>query len=142
VCLPSKVYRRLFRGVQLATLFVASWCAEARQRCTRRARPAQFASTSTHMSHMHRIIQYTYVGAGEVVDGGLGQHGVVLELRLAERRGVASNDDELGLAGSQGLEGRLVAERHLTRLHDQGQTGVDAVGILLALLGGHCVGMW
>lgn len=44
------------------------------------------------------------------MDGGLGQHAVVLELRLAERRSVASNDDELGLAGSEALEGRLVAE--------------------------------
>jgi hypothetical protein len=31
----------------------------------------------------------TYVVAGEVVDLGLGKHGVVLELGLAERRGVA-----------------------------------------------------
>jgi hypothetical protein len=52
----------------------------------------------------------TYVVAREVVDGGLGQHAVVLELRLAERRSVASNDDELGLAGSEALEGRLVTK--------------------------------
>jgi hypothetical protein len=52
----------------------------------------------------------TYVVAGEVVDGGLGQHAVVLELTLAERRSVASNDDELGLAGSEALEGRLVSK--------------------------------
>jgi hypothetical protein len=44
------------------------------------------------------------------VDGGLGQHAVVLELTLAERRSVASNDDELGLAGSEALEGRLVTQ--------------------------------
>lgn len=35
----------------------------------------------------------TYVVTAEVVDGGLGQHGVVLELRLPQRRGVASDDD-------------------------------------------------
>jgi len=40
----------------------------------------------------------TYVVTGEVVDVGLGKHGVVLELTLAERRGVASNDDKLGLS--------------------------------------------
>jgi hypothetical protein len=45
-----------------------------------------------------------------VVDRGLGQHGVVLELRLPQRRGVASDDDELRLAGTQALEGGLVAE--------------------------------
>lgn len=44
------------------------------------------------------------------MDGGLGQHAVVLELRLAERGSVASNDDELGLAGAEGLEGRLVTK--------------------------------
>ena len=52
----------------------------------------------------------TYVVTREVVDRGLGQHAVVLELRLAERRSVASNDDELGLAGSEALEGRLVSK--------------------------------
>lgn len=52
----------------------------------------------------------TYVVAREVVDGGLGQHAVVLKLRFAERRSVSSNDDELGLAGSEALEGRLVTK--------------------------------
>ena len=45
-----------------------------------------------------------------MVDVGLGEHGVVLELRLAERWGVTSNDDELGLSGAESLEGRLVSE--------------------------------
>lgn len=40
----------------------------------------------------------TYIVTGEVVDVGLGKHGVVLEFTLPERRGVASNDDELGLS--------------------------------------------
>lgn len=52
----------------------------------------------------------THVVAVEVVDSGLGEHAVVLELRLAERRGVASNDDELGLSAAERLEGGLVAE--------------------------------
>lgn len=52
----------------------------------------------------------TYVVAGEVVDGGLGEHGVVLKLRLAERGGVAGNDDKLGLARAEALEGGLVTE--------------------------------
>lgn len=62
----------------------------------------------------------TYVVAAEVVDGGLGQHGVVLELRLAQRGGVAGNDDELGLASTEGLESRLVAQSDLSRLHHCG----------------------
>jgi len=44
------------------------------------------------------------------VDSGLSEHAVVLKLRLAKRRSVASNDDELGLAGTKRLEGRLVSE--------------------------------
>ena len=44
------------------------------------------------------------------MDSGLAEHAVVLELRLAERRRVASNDDELGLAGTKRLEGGLVSE--------------------------------
>lgn len=44
----------------------------------------------------------TYVGSSVVVDGGLGQHGVVLQLRLAERRSVARDHDQLGLARAEG----------------------------------------
>jgi hypothetical protein len=99
----------------------------------------------------------TYVVAREVVDRSLGQHGVVLELTLAERRSVGSNEDQLGLAGTQGLDGGLVAEgdwrakiisdlifdinliemsRTLSRLHHQRQTAGEGVTGLLAL-GGH-----
>lgn len=53
----------------------------------------------------------TYVVSGKVVNVGLGQHGVVLELALAQRRSVASNDNQLGLASAQTLEGRLVSQR-------------------------------
>jgi hypothetical protein len=52
----------------------------------------------------------TYVVAVEVVDGGLGKHAVVLKLGLAERRGVAGDEDQLGLAGAKTLEGRPVAQ--------------------------------
>lgn len=44
------------------------------------------------------------------MDRGLGQHGVVLELRLPQRRRVAGDDNELGLSSAQALEGGLVAE--------------------------------
>lgn len=59
----------------------------------------------------------TYVVAVEVVDRGLGQHGVVLQLGLPQRRGVAGDEDELCLAGAEGLEGRLVSEHDLAGLH-------------------------
>lgn len=52
----------------------------------------------------------SYVVAAEVVDGSLGKHGVVLELRLAERGSVAGDDDELGLVRAKALQGRLVAQ--------------------------------
>lgn len=44
----------------------------------------------------------------EVVDSGLGQHGVVFQLRLSQDWGVGSNDDQLGLTLSQSLDGGLV----------------------------------
>ena len=44
------------------------------------------------------------------MDRGFGQHGVVLEFRLAEGRCVAGDDDELSLAVAEGLEGALVSE--------------------------------
>jgi hypothetical protein len=84
---------------------------------------------------------------------GLGKHSVVLKLRLPQRRSVASNDDELGLASSQALQGRLVAESDpiqvslalaefallnvLARLHHKREARVDGVGGSLVLLGCH-----
>lgn len=63
----------------------------------------------------------------------LSKHRIVLQLRLAEWWGVASNDDQLGLSVSQGFECGLVSEFILARLHHQRQTGVDRVGCLLGL---------
>lgn len=103
-------------------------------------------------------VRGTHVGAAVVVDGSLGQHGVVLQLRLAKRRGVASNQNQLGLARSQGcqdivvsmqpqsfsidlkrtLESGLVTQNDLTRLHHQGKARVQGVtGLGLLLGGGH-----
>lgn len=59
----------------------------------------------------------TYVVAGEVVNGSLGKHGVVLELRLAERGSVGGDDDELGLAVTEGLQGRLVSQSDWMQKH-------------------------
>lgn len=67
----------------------------------------------------------TYVVAREVVDGGLGEHGVVLELALAEGRSVGRDDDQLGFARAQSLHGRLSTQGDLTGLHHQGEPGVD-----------------
>lgn len=49
----------------------------------------------------------TYVVAVEVVNGGLGEHGVVLKLGLAQRRAVSGDEDQLGLARAESLHGGL-----------------------------------
>lgn len=102
-----------------------------------------------------------------MVDWGLGQHGVVLQLRLAQRRGVAGDEDQLGLAGAESclfdvlsvtandfecaeggapclgeeeltLERGLVTQNNLTRLHHKCETGVEGItGLGLLLGGGH-----
>lgn len=68
-----------------------------------------------------------------MVNNGLRKHGVVLNLGLPERGAVARDDDELSLTLAERLEGRLVAEGVLARLHDEGKAGVDALLRLLLL---------
>lgn len=63
-----------------------------------------------------------------MVHVGLGKHRVILDLRLAEGRAVIADDDELGLARSQGLEGGLVAQGVLARLHHKREARVDGFG--------------
>ena len=84
--------------------------------------PKRAANERNHLLRRSRVLYWTtYVGTGVVVDGGLGHHGVVLELRLAERRGVGGDDDKLGLAGAERLEGALVSEGDATTLEDKGE---------------------
>lgn len=44
----------------------------------------------------------------EVVNLSLGQHSVVFQFRLSQNWGVTSNDNQLSLGGSQGLDNGLV----------------------------------
>jgi len=83
----------------------------------------------------------TEVGVVAVVVGdvALAEHGVVLNLRLAEGRAVARDDDELSLAAAERLDGGLVAEAVLATLHDKRQLGVDVVRRLLLVL---CVSIY
>lgn len=53
----------------------------------------------------------------------------VFQLGLAEGRAVGGNEDQLGLAGADGLHGGLGAHGDLAGLHDQGETGGDAVAV-------------
>eukprot|EP00960_Hanusia_phi_P063703 765542-Hanusia_phi.AAC.1 len=63
----------------------------------KRHRRSWFRSTSSFLTS--RIM----------VNVGLGEHSVVLDLRLAEGRAVVADDDELALARPEGLEGGLVS---------------------------------
>jgi hypothetical protein len=74
------------------------------------------------------------VVATEVVDVGLAEHGVVLDLRLAERGDVGGDDDELGLAVPEGLQGLLDAHDVLAGLHHKLKPAVDRLDGLLGLL--------
>merc|ERR1719430_2420385 len=79
------------------------------------------------------------VVASVVVDSCLGQHGVVLNLRLSEWWSIVSDDDKLRLPISQGLQCLLVSQAVLPRLHHQRQAGVDGFIGLLQLLSSHHV---
>lgn len=68
----------------------------------------------------------TYIVTAEVVDGGFGEHGHVLELGLAEGRAVGGDEDQLGLSGADGLHGGLGAHGDLAGLHDEGEAGGEA----------------
>lgn len=56
------------------------------------------------------LFSCTHIVSGKMVDIRLGEHRIVLEFTLAERRSVASDDDQLGLARSEAFEGGLVTE--------------------------------
>ena len=66
----------------------------------------------------------------EVVDLGLGQHGVVFQFRLSQDWGVGSDDDQLSLTLSQSLNGRLVTQRVLTGLDNKCQLLTDVFLVL------------
>lgn len=72
-----------------------------------------------------------------VVNSSLREESIVFDLGLTERRTVASEDDKLGLSRTKRLESLLVSEVELTRLHNEGKTGVDALRVLLGYLARH-----
>lgn len=77
-----------------------------------------------------------------VVDGSLRKHGVVLNLRLAQRVSVGRDKDELRPATAHVLHRALKAERNLARLHDELELRVDVLlrGLLALRLGSHRLG--
>lgn len=63
----------------------------------------------------------------EMVHTRLGQHGIVLDLALAQGRAVVGDQDQLGLALPQSLQSCLVTQAVLATLHDQLQSRIDGV---------------
>ena len=78
------------------------------------------------------------VVTGVLVDRGVGEHGVVLNLGATDGGKVGGEDNELGATLTDGLEGLGVAEAVLAGLHDKLELVVDGVGLRLKLLSGHC----
>lgn len=77
------------------------------------------------------------VVTGVVVDIGLGQHSVVLQLRAAESRAVRRDQQELCLTSSHSLENALQSESVFSRLDDQCELAVNSFRSLGTLLRGH-----
>ncbi len=65
------------------------------------------------------------------MDGAFREHGVVLQLGFLDCWSVLGDEDELGLSGTQALDGRAIAERVLARLHHERQSRVDVLSRLL-----------
>ena len=59
---------------------------------------------------------------------GLGEDSVVLDFCLSDGGAVVGEDDELGLTGSEGSEGALVAKSVLSTLDDEAELAVDVIG--------------
>ena len=66
-----------------------------------------------------------------VVDSSLGKHGKVLNLGLAEGRAVRGDENQLGLAPAKRLDRGFVAKDGLARLHDQLESRIHVLDILL-----------
>lgn len=73
------------------------------------------------------------VVATVVMDLRLGEHGQVLHFRLAKGGAIRRDEDHLRLAGAQALQAGLVTEDGLAGLHDELETGVHRLGVLLLL---------
>jgi len=65
-----------------------------------------------------------------MVDSYLGKHGQVLNLGLAQLRAVGGNQNHLGLALAQSLDGSLCPQKNLSGLHNKLETTVDRVLLL------------
>jgi len=79
------------------------------------------------------------VGAVVVVDGGLGEHAVVLQLGLADGVAVVGDHDDLSATSAEGSHGLVEAEAVLAGLHDEGDLRVEVIYLRLGLLSHFCV---
>ena len=68
------------------------------------------------------------VGARVVVDVSLGEHRVVLDLRLDKRGCVGRKENKTSLSATERTERRLVSQPELSGLHHQSEVRVDRLG--------------
>ena len=73
----------------------------------------------------------------EVVDVGLRQHSVVLELRATKGGAVGRNEQQLSLTSSQSLESALQTKSELSGLNNKLELAIDGFSSLHSLLRGH-----
>jgi hypothetical protein len=76
------------------------------------------------------------VGSRVMVDRDLGEHSVVLNLGLPQRRAVVSDEDKLGLVEAEGLEGGLVSKDSLSGAHNHLKARVGVLAVLSLLVKG------
>lgn len=67
------------------------------------------------------------VVSGEEDNSSLGEDCVVLDFCLPDGGAVIGENDELGLSGSEGAEGRLVAQHVLATLDDEAELVADVL---------------
>lgn len=76
-------------------------------------------SHSTNSEHLTANGTQFVVTSLEVEDLGLGQHSVVLQLRLSQDRSVSCDDNQLSLTSSESLDSGLESQGVLTGFDSQ-----------------------
>lgn len=68
---------------------------------------------------------------GVMMDTGLGQHGVILDLTFTQLWCICADDDQLGFSLSKCFQCTSVTKCIFSTLHDESQSRVDAFASLL-----------
>lgn len=92
---------------------------------------AEVFSTSSAQFHVVAVV---------VVHSSLGEHRVVFDLRLPQRRSVIRDDYQLCLSCTKSLQSLFVTQNELSWFHNESQSRIDGLESLLRLLRGHHLG--